>query len=90
MTLTWIQSFLGYRKQQVEMEGTSSSQASVVSRVHQGTVLGAPLFLAFINDLPGCTSSDTRLFADDSLLYRHIRSNTDAEALQCNLDALEE
>ena len=89
-TLGWIQSFLSYRRQQVVLEGTSSSQASVISGVPLGTVLGPLLFLAFINDLSECTSSDTRLFADDSLLYRHIRSNSYAEAIQRDLDALEE
>ena len=33
-----------------------------------------------INDLPEHTTSDVRLFADDSLLYRHIRNDEDAAA----------
>ena len=44
-TLGWIQSFLSYRKQQVVLECTSSSQASVISGVPQGTVLGRCCFL---------------------------------------------
>ena len=57
----------------------------------QGTVLGPLLFLAFINDLPDVTKfSDTRLFADDSLLYREITSNHDNVLLQRDLTALEE
>ena len=48
------------------------------------------LFLAFINDMPGVTTSDTRLFADDGLLYREINTETDSKELQKDLDALEE
>ena len=80
--LTWIQSFLGRRKQRVVLDGTTSSQADVISGVPQGTVLGPLLFLAFINDLPECTTSETRLFADDALPFRPIRSEKDESLLQ--------
>ena len=45
--------------------------------------------LAFINDLPECTSSETRLFADDGLLYKLIKSDKDAQSLQKDLNSLE-
>jgi hypothetical protein len=40
------------------------------------------LFLLFINDLPFVVSSTTRLFADDCLLYRRIRTTEDQAILQ--------
>ena len=40
------------------------------------------LFLAYINDLPECTTSDAHLFADDCLVYREIRNQDYADALQ--------
>ena len=43
-------------------------------------VLGPLLFLAFINDLPRSTA-----FADDGLLYRHIKSDNDARLRQQDL-----
>ena len=88
-TLHWIQSFLSYRKHQVLLEGVMSAEA-VICGVPQGTILGLILFLAFINDLPESTSSDTRLFADDALLYRHIGSSDDGKQLQQDLYALQQ
>ena len=34
----------------------------------QGSVLGPHLFLLYINDLPNCTASSPKLFADDTCL----------------------
>ena len=43
-----------------------------------------------INDLPLKVSSTTRLFADDSLLYRRIKNPKDVGVLQEDLDKLQE
>ena len=77
------------RTQRVVLEGESSEVAAVSSGVPQGTVLGPLLFLAYINDLPDCVSSEIRLFADDCLLYRPIRSRADAIRVQDDLISLQ-
>ena len=87
--LLWIRDFLMGRTQRVVLEGESSEVAAVSSGVPQGTVLGPLLFLAYINDLPDCVSSEIRLFADDCLLYRPIRSRADAIRVQDDLISLQ-
>ena len=63
----------------------------VLSGVPQGTVLGPLLFLAYINDMPEtATSSEIKLFADDSLIYRTINNQTDSDLLQRDLTILED
>ena len=74
---------------QVVVDGESSSKVTVDSGVPQGTVLGPLLFLCLINDLPLAVSSQVRLFADDCLLYRKIKSQEDHTILQQDLIELE-
>ena len=79
------------RDRTIVLEGSWSDTKPVTSGVPQGNVLGPLLFLVYINDLPQCvTSSHTRLFADDCLIYKEIRSQADADELQVDLDALQE
>jgi hypothetical protein len=69
--------FLLEHSQQVVLDGYTTSASTVSSGVPQGTVLGPLLFLLFINDWPSSVRSTSRLFADDFLLYRRIRSQKD-------------
>lgn len=78
------------RKQQVIVYGATSDRGEVVSGVPQGTVMGPLLFLIFINDLPECVTSNTRLFADDAIVYREIKTRTDCKDLQNDIEALAE
>ena len=89
-TLQCIRSFLSDRTQKVVVEGKPSSSAPVTSGVPNGTVLGPLLFLAYINDLPSRVKAKARLFADDCLLYRNIKTNEDAESLQDDLNKLQD
>jgi hypothetical protein len=88
--LQWIASFLSGRTQQVLLEGEKSTTSAVTSGVPQGTVMGQLLFLIYINDLPEQVTATARLFADDCLLYRKIKSAEDTNILQKDLDALQQ
>ena len=72
--LAWIAAFLHNRTQFVVVNGSHSTTTPVTSCVLQGSALGPTLFLLFINDITQVTSSQLRLFADDTVLYRSINS----------------
>ena len=88
--LKWITKWLTSRTQRVVVDGEISSPANVKSGVPQGTVLGPLMFLIYINDIADNISSETsiRLFADDCLLYRVIKSFSDTVTLQNDLTSL--
>ena len=86
--LTWLQSFLSERLQQVLVDGCCSSPCNVSSGVPQGSVLGPVLFLLYINDIAEGICSHIKLFADDCLIYRTIQSSSDQHILQQDLNAL--
>ena len=84
-----VKNFLSDRSQRVIVEGSTSDLKPVTSGVPQGSVLGPLLFLVYINDLNKDISSDIRLFADDTVLYREILNSDDHFALQNDLNLIE-
>ena len=90
-TITWIANFLSDRRQAVVVDGSCSSYARVRSGVPQGSVLGPCLrFLAYINDLPEKLTALSRLFADNTAVYRVVYSGTDQVQLQQDLHRIME
>ena len=86
--LTWLQSFLRNRSQQVVIDDYYSTPCDVISGVPQESVLGPTLFLIYINDIAADIQSTIRLFADDCLIYRRISSPEDHYILQEDLNRL--
>ena len=87
-TNKWINKWLKFRNQKVVLVGEMSDPVPVTSGVPQGTVLGPPMFLLYINDINQNINSKIRLFEDDCVLYREINSKLDCLELQQDLQKL--
>ena len=67
-------SYLSNRFQHVEIDGHKSDSQQLNYGVPQGSVLGAFLFLSYINDFQKTSSFKLTQFADDTLLYTSMSS----------------
>ena len=73
----WFKSYLYDRKQFVSINGHYSNLASVLYSVPQGSVLGSPLFLIYINDLNQAIKfCKVQHFADDTDILHFSKSIT--------------
>jgi hypothetical protein len=84
----WIENWLHLRTQTVVLDGERSRPCHVKSGVPQGTVLGPLLFLLYINDIGDSINSSIKLFADDCVLYRQVKDESDCTLLQSDLSKL--
>ena len=75
--LNTLTDFLDNRTQKVILNGQYSSWTKVEAGVPQGSILGPPLFLIYINDFSENLSSKPKLFADDTSLFSVVK-NVDA------------
>ncbi len=84
----WIRAFLSNRQQRVLCNGCPSTWSRVISGVPQGSILGPLSFLIYINNIGDNLDSQSRLFADDCVIYREISESADCAAVQEDLARL--
>ena len=84
----WISSWLSERSQKVVLDGQASDPVPVLFVVLKDRSWDRSYFSFFINDLPENIRSSVRLFADDCVLYRNIKSHIDCQILQDDLNSL--
>ena len=88
--INWIEKWLIDRRQSVVVDGEVSNWKSVLSELPQGSVLGPILFLIYINYLDDDITSKVLKFADDTKVFRKIKSDADRRQLQDDLNKLTE
>ena len=86
--VSWVESFLRNRRQRVVLRNGHSNWREVISGVPQESILGPILFLIYVNDIPDSLMATAKMFADDTKVYNKIKSLSDCEALQEDLNRL--
>ena len=88
-THKWISSLHSERSQKVVLDGQASDPVAILSDVPPRIGFSTGLFFfIFIRDLPENIRSSVRLFADDCVLYRNIKSQMDCQILPDDLSSL--
>ena len=77
--INWIEKWLIGRRQRVVVDAEVSNWKAVLNGVPQGSVLGPILFLIYINDLDDDITSKVLKFADDTKVFRKIKSDADRQ-----------
>ena len=89
--LSWCESYLTDREQQVVLNGNESYTFNATSGVPQGSHLGPLFFLIFINDLPfEYRYSLSLFFADDQKMGKIVSSEHDSILFQKDIEVLYE
>ena len=89
--LQFFVNYLSGRYQKVVIGNETSTSKAVTSGVPQGSIVGPTLFVLFINDITANLSPGTNisLYADDTKIWRRIKTQDDHWFLQSDINRLE-
>ena len=79
ITIKWIESYLGFRSQYVNIGTRDSKYSNVKTGVPQGSVLGPIFYVLYVNELPSITNEA------DCTNQVHVRNN-DSDLFTVNCD----
>ena len=77
--MNWIEKWIIDIRQRVVVDGEVLNWKSVLGGVPQGLVLGPIVFLIYINDLDDDISSKVFKIADDTKVFRNIKTDADRQ-----------
>ena len=89
--LSWLESFLRDRTQQVAFNGQSSALVKVTSGVPQESILGPLLFLLYTADIPSIATKHgiyIHCYADDGQLYLFDKASATDSIVQSVTDCI--
>ena len=85
----WFTSFMLNRLQLVRIQDCFSSPVEISSGLPEGTVIGPVMFICYSLDLYGVVKNSViSAYADDSKLYKPIKSEPDTRLLQNDIDSI--
>ena len=78
--LKWIKDYLSNRSQIVSFEGEKSREEKIWFVVPQGSILGPPLFLIYVNELhQQVEKSNIIMYADETVFFFSDKNETEIE-----------
>ena len=83
--ISWFESYLSGRTFEVNIDRKFSDPGNITCGIPKGSILGALLFLLYVNDMP----YDLFLYADDTYLtFQHENVKEIGEQLNLNFSCL--